>query len=125
MNIKVKITDTTKRITAVADMPLARRVAAESNEGLADMVQMAANYVCESNSKVFEATAEVAKNGRAWDLYFDGSKDFDVWIEFKAFSDFCEGKFCIVGAYLSDVYQIGDGEDKKRYMYIRTFKEVK
>ena len=123
MNIKVKITDTTKRITAAADMPLARRVAAESNEGLADMVQMAADYVCGNNTKVFESSAEVAKNCRAWDLYFDGSKDFDVLIKFKAFNEF-DRKFCIVSALLSDVWKIGGDEDIKRYMFIRTFKEV-
>lgn len=66
MNIKVKITEATKQITAVADMPLAKRVAAESNEGLADMVQIVADYVCGHGAKVFEATAEVAKNCRAW-----------------------------------------------------------
>ncbi len=124
MNIKVKITDATKRITAVAEMPLAKRVAAESNEGLADLVQIAADYVCGGKANVFEAKAEVAKNGRAWDLYFNGSEDFDVWIEFKAFNEF-HRKFCIVGAYLSDVWQIGGDEDIKKYMYIRTFEEVK
>ena len=71
--------------------------------------------------RILEASAETAKNRRAWDLYGDNTASMDVWISFIAetANGFLKG-----GAYLSDIWQSGAVE-YRQHMYIRYFKEAK
>lgn len=67
-----------------------------------------------SRESILSAKARVALNCRIQDLYFEGSEDYDVWIEATART--AEG-FIVLGAYLSDIWQIGaleDGELRRR-----------
>lgn len=73
-----------------------------------------------SADEILKATARTARNGRIWDLYGEGTGNFDVWIE--ATADTWDG-FVKVGAYLSDIWKSGT-EDYRQHMYIRRYKEV-
>lgn len=67
-----------------------------------------------SRESILSTKARVARNCRIQDLYFEGSEDYDVWIEATART--AEG-FIVLGAYLSDIWQIGaleDGELRRR-----------
>ena len=66
---------------------------------------------------IFEASAEVARNGRIYNAYTENSGDMDVWITAtaKTYDGFIE-----IGAYLSDIWQTGAVE-YKQHMYIQTY----
>lgn len=66
---------------------------------------------------ILKADAITARNGRAWDLYGDGTGDMDVWIDAVVRTG--EG-FLEVGAYLSDIWQTG-ATDYSQYMYIKRY----
>ena len=68
--------------------------------------------------KIFEASAEIAKNCRAWNAYTDNSGDMDVWITATAKTS--EG-FIEIGAYLTDIWQTGAVE-YRHHMYVKTYK---
>lgn len=71
----------------------------------------------ESLVKVIEASAETAKNCRAWNAYFEGSADMDVWI--AALAKITNG-YVEVGAYLSDIWQTG-AVIYKGYMFFQFY----
>ena len=125
--MKVQFTADMKHIVTVAEMPAARKVIEyeKDDEWTAkEWAKMAAEIVCPCSSvKVLEASAEIAKNCRVWDVYADGSADFDVWIRFTAFAG---DSFVMGGAYLSDLWAASSDnrEETVRHMYIRRFKEV-
>lgn len=54
--------------------------------------------------EVLKATAETAKNCRAWNVYAEGTEDMDIWVE--ATAETANG-FVKIGAYLSDIWQTG------------------
>jgi len=75
-----------------------------------------------SRDSILSAKARVALNCRIQDLYFEGSEDYDVWID--ATAQTAEG-FIVVGAYLSDIWQIGaleEGELRRR-AWVQYFRE--
>lgn len=66
--------------------------------------------------RVIEATATTAKNCRAWDAYFEGSGNMDVWI--KAIAKTIDG-FIEVGACLTDIWQSGSTPYKDKMFITR------
>lgn len=57
----------------------------------------------DSSCHVYSGQSSLAKNKRANDNYFNGSGNLDIWIEIKAFKPGV--KFCVLGAYLSDLWK--------------------
>ena len=121
--MKVAITKLSKEVITVAEMPTVKKMI----EGLKDTVlndeAKALSNLFENGCEILKASAEIAKNRRVWGYYDVGenhSKDFDVWLEvtFKSYDRFYE-----VGAYLSDIWQIGgeDIETLKSRMYIQEY----
>ena len=69
---------------------------------------------------VIEASAETARNCRAWNAYGEGTQDMDVWIRGTART---RKGFVEVGAYLTDIWTTG-AEIYKHHMYIEKFERV-
>lgn len=71
--------------------------------------------------EIYRPTAVVAKNKRANDVFFEGSKDLDVWIEFLAFDAYCGAFDC--GVYLSDLWGLTEENksDLHKNMYCEVF----
>lgn len=70
--------------------------------------------------QVIEASAETARNCRAWNAYGEGTGCMDVWIRGTART--CDG-FIEIGAYLTDIWTTG-AERYKEHMYIEKFERV-
>lgn len=121
--MKVAITERAKDVITLAEMPVVKMMIAGLKEtDLNDEAKALSHLFC-CDSEVLKASAEIAKNGRIWGYYDVGenhTKDLDVWVEvtFKGFDRFYE-----VGAYLSDIWQIGgeDTETLKSKMYIQEY----
>ena len=80
-----------------------------SDEDVGDYHKMMLGAVgFDSSCHVYSGQILLAKNERANDNYFNGSGNLDIWIEIKAFKQGVE--FCILGAYLSDLWKF-DGSD--------------
>lgn len=122
--MKITITADMKKVLTIAEMPTARQVIEnlKCDDSLKDYAKMAASLAaCCSVEKVLECSAEIAKNCRANDNFFEGSADLDVWITFTAFTS--EG-FVMGGAYLTDIWNIGiDDYEIRKHMFIRRFRE--
>lgn len=75
-----------------------------------------------SRESILSAKARVALNCRIQDLYFEGSEDYDVWIRATARTGM---GFIEIGAYLSDIWQIGALEpgELRRRAWVQYFKE--
>ena len=69
---------------------------------------------------IIEASAETAKNCRAWNEYGEGTADMDVWIRCTART--ADG-YIEVGAYLSDIWKTG-AEEYRQHEYIDYFKRA-
>lgn len=69
---------------------------------------------------VIEADARTTKNSRAWELYGEGTRNFDVWI--TATAETSRG-FVKIGACLSDIWQTG-ATTYKNHMFIQYFTEA-
>lgn len=125
--MKIKLTADVKKVITVAEMPIVNQLIKTMKEDESDpkdYAKMAAVVATGNNCvTILEASAEVAKNERVWERHFDGSEDFDVWVNFTAYAGNC---FVIGGAYLSDIWEItgrNNAEILDR-MFIRKFVEV-
>ena len=129
----IKFTDEMKKLVSVAELPIVATLTAEftnSEENEIGYAEMAARAILKTNDVcVLRASAEIAKNCRVLDRMFDGSSDFDVWIDFIAIGESSETEIVIGGAYLSDIWDLcGDREiddNLVNHMYSRKFKEYK
>ena len=76
--------------------------------------------------EVLKADASIAGNCRICDQYSDESGTLDIWIDATACVN--NNEFIIIGAYLSDIFQISnnyeDNQELIPYMYVRRFKEI-
>lgn len=130
--MKVKVTKEAKNFLTVAEMPVVNQMIAEmkDDENTAkDYAIYAARLITGDNAtEIISATAEIERNYRVYNQYGEDSGNLDIWIDFRAFSDW-KNCFIIGGAYLSDICQIcGDqeiNEELKTQMYIRKFNEEK
>ena len=128
--MKVKITEDSKKVLTLADMPAARKIIKDLKEDscLEEYGQWCGNIASGSNEslEILKAEAEIAKNCRIWNYYGDDSGDIDVWINFYVFNSYAG--FYSIGAYLSDIWKIGSTEanqEVKSHMYIKEYKPAK
>ena len=130
--MRVTITAESKRRITIAEMPIVRRIIAECKEDeftAREYAAIAARMITGDNCvEVINAEAQIAKNCRIYNQYGEDSADFDIWIDFRAYSKY-KDRFIIGGAYLSDIYNICGiddiDEEIKKHMYIRSFLEEK
>lgn len=124
--MKVTFKKDYKAVFTVDDVERAKKVIKsekeEDTETAATWAETAAREAVKGTNDFLEdvitANAVVAKNCRAWNAYFDGSYDMDVWIEalLKTANGYIE-----IGAYLSDIWQTG-AVDYSNHMYIQRYK---
>jgi hypothetical protein len=125
--MNVTMSKESKRIITLEEAHIARAIISgmkEDESTVAEYAKYAVNAACKGLChEVFKASAEIAKNCRINDLYFEGSKNLDVWIEATAQTS---DEFCVIGAYLSDIWSL-DGDNSaqiaKDHMYVRIFTE--
>ena len=119
-----------KRHITLEEAPIVRRIiqymkeeGGDAKEWATSAVDLAAGWG-QCSETIFEAKASIAKNRRINNYFDEDSRDFDIWIETTAKAS---NGFYIIGAYLSDIWQIGDTDNKEilSHMYIRKFAEVK
>lgn len=128
--MKIKLTQEYKKYITVAEMPTVREIIADMKEDsstIEDYAEMAIQVAYDgiAYSEILKASASIAKNCRIWNAYNNHSENLDVYIEATAYVNGDE--FIIIGAYLSDIWQI-DSDNRKEIasnMYIRRFKEIK
>lgn len=130
--MRVTMTAASKRIVRLDEAPAAQRIIKELRDDESTAAEYAVYAVDAAGQterdwcvKVYEATAEIAKNSRVQDAYFEGSADLDVWVNATVKTSI---GFCIIGAYLTDIWAIsGDNAAQiaKKHMYVRKFRESK
>ena len=88
-----------------AEKQAAERIIAECKEDetkIEEYCRMAMHSVNNERWEIFRPKAEICKNKRVNDRFFEGSGILDVWIEFLAFDEF-NGAY-EVGVCLSDIW---------------------
>ena len=129
--MKAKLTQEYKKYITVAEMPIVKEIIKDFKEDsstVEEYAEMAIQAAYDGNAykiETLKSSASIAKNCRAWNVYNDNSETLDVWIEATAYVN--GNEFIMIGAYLSDIWQIG-GDNKREIagnMYIRRFKEIK
>lgn len=113
--MKVTINNESKNCLRVAELPEAKAIVKALKDGdeytPAQYLTMAINCIGFGwTHTVYEATAIISKNTRAWNNFSDCSGEIDVWIQgvAKTTSGFVE-----IGAYLTDIWAItGDNADE-------------
>lgn len=129
--MKVRLEKEDKKYITLAEAPIVREIIVDMKEdeetaaGWAKYAISAAYNGYTYNVEVMKASAKIAKNARVWNAYNDHSKKLDVWIDATAYVN-CD-EFIIIGAYLTDIWQISSDNYKEiaSHMYIRRFKEDK
>ena len=123
--MKVNMTSDSKRIVTVEEMPAAREIIRQmkaDENSAADYIRYAVNALGNGCEKVYEASAEIAKNCRIWDAYGSGTGTLDVLI--KATARTWNG-FVEIGAYITDLWNISDDNSQSEHFFVRTFTESK
>ena len=126
--MKVTISDKSRKIITVEQMPAARKVIEVMKEDewtVKDYAAMAARIASGCNgARVIEASAAVVGNHRVWDAIAEGTERFDVWVEFIAFTgdSFITGGACITDLWRSNADNL---DDIRSHMYIRKFVEAR
>lgn len=79
---------------------------------------------CGHNLEVLKASAEWSHNCRIYDYFDVDTGNIDVWIKVVCYG-VCDG-FYSLGAYLSDMWQVGDANkaEIRQHMYIKHYMEV-
>ena len=129
--MKVKLTPEMKKYITLSEAPKVQTMIADLKEDESspgEYIRYAISAVYGGKAydiEVFKASAEVAKNCRCWNAYAEDSENLDVWIEATAFVNGDE--YIMIGAYLSDIWQIADDNMSEiaKHFYVRKFKEVK
>lgn len=129
--MKVRFEKEDKKYITIAEAPLVREIINDMKEDEstpADYAECAiqAAYNCGAcNIEVLKASAKIEKNARTWNAINNHSEKFDIWIDATAHVNGDE--FVIIGAYLSDIWQItpDNALEIASHMYIRKFQEVK
>ncbi len=130
-NMKVRLEKEDKKYFTLDETPIISKVIDSMKEDdstpndYANIAIQAAFNGNAYNIEILKASAKIAKNCRVSNAYSDDSADIDVWVEATAYVNCNE--FIMIGAYLSDIWQItGDNQSEiASQMYIRKFKEVK
>ena len=125
--MKIAITKDSKRVITLDKMPAVRRIIAEFREDEmkpADYAENVARNISGTNCvKILEASAEIARNCRAWNDITDDSGDLDVWITFTAFCEtYPNQMFIKCGVYITDIWKLRSDE-MLQHIYIQKFIE--
>ena len=77
-----------------------------------------AHHTADGRDTVLTAKAEISKNRMAWNAYSDDSRQMDIWVSAvtKTYDGYLE-----IGAYLTDIWQIGGEEDFTDRMFAQYF----
>lgn len=126
--MKVAMEKDYKRFYTIEDAEIAKKIIKwekeEDTETVAGWAEYAAREALSGTndymSEIITASARTAMNYRAWDHFFEGSKNLDVWIEALVRTSY---GFIEIGAYLTDIWQSG-AEAYKHHMYIQRYKRV-
>lgn len=129
--MKVTLLKEDKKLITLADAPIVRQIITDMKEDeytAEKYAEMAIRAAYDGNAwsiDTMRATAKISTNSRAWNVFNENSGNLDIWIEATACVN--NDEFIIIGAYLSDIWQITgyNNEEIKSHMYIRKFKEVK
>ncbi len=95
-----------------------------------EYAEIAARCITHCNDiEILRVESEICRNCRTKDRYFEGSKDFDIWITFIALVSNGFNGIVMGGANLTDIWDISGHEETdepiRRHMFIRKFEEVK
>lgn len=128
--MKVKLLKKDKQFITLAEAPIVRQIILDMKEDectVEKYAEMAVRAAFNGNTfgiEVLKSSASIARNGRVWNLYGDGSGTLDIWIDATVCVN--DNEFIIIGAYLSDIWKITGSFDQEivSHMYIRRFKEV-
>ena len=124
--MKIQMTEDSRKIITLADMPAVRRLIREMKEDnyIKEYGGMAARVASGEYDtfEILKAEAEVAKNNRVFNAFFDGSENLDIWCRFYAYNSYYG--FYEIGAYITDIWNItGDNSDEiRQQMYINAFR---
>lgn len=130
--MKVKLLKKDKQFITLAEAPIVRQIILDMKEDectVEKYAEMAVRAAFNGNTfgiEVLKSSASIAGNCRICDQYSDESGTLDIWIDATACVN--NNEFIIIGAYLSDIFQISnnyeDNQELIPYMYIRRFKEI-
>lgn len=105
------ISDDMKNVLTIAEgekLGIMNRVILDEDVG--DYHKMMLGVVgFDGSCHVYSGQILLAKNERANDNYFNGSGNLDIWIEINAFKQGVE--FCVLGAYLSDLWKFDSSDE--------------
>lgn len=121
--MKVKITEDSKKILTLAEMPAAKKLINEcKNDGYTaeELAKTAMGLFCyfknkeleasgyypvySGQFKIFNAVAEIAKNNRVYDWWGEDTGHLDVWISWIAVNEYYGA--VELGMYVSDIHHI-------------------
>lgn len=126
----VKITKEAKQWLTVAQMPIVKEMIKDFKEDettATEAAQYAAGIIFgnSANTKIFEASAEIAGNASIYNYYSENSEHLDIWINFSIFNE--NKGFVTGGAYLSDLWQSGaiPADELKSRMFLQIYKPTK
>lgn len=112
--MKVTLEKDYRKYYTLEDLDHAKAVIAcakDDESKIAEYAEMTVNEVVKDGGdycvEILKATAHTAKNCRAFDAYGEGTGNMDIWIEAVAETT---SAFVKIGAYLSDIWMIGDGQ---------------
>lgn len=126
--MKVTMEKDYKRFYTIEEVEIARQIIKYEKEEDTDTAAGWAEYAAHEAVKgtgdwigeVITASARTARNCRAWNAFFDGSRNLDVWINALVRTG---NGFIEIGAYLTDIWQTG-AEPYKQHMYIQQYNRV-
>ena len=131
--MKVTLLKEDKKLITLADAPIVRQIItdmkedASTAEEYAEMAVRAAYNYDAYSIEVFKASAKIATNYRAFNVFTENSGNLDIWINATACVN--DEEFIMIGVYLSDIWQLTGRKNENQgivsNMYIRRFKEVK
>ena len=129
--MKVTLLKEDKKLITLADAPIVRQIIADMKEDTStveEYAELAVRAAYDGNAygiEVLKASAKISTNCRVMNAFTQNSGNLDVWIDATAYVN--GNEFIMIGAYLSDIWQITghNNEEIASQMYIRKFKEEK
>lgn len=131
--MKVTLLKEDKKLITLVDAQIVRQIITDMKEDINTAEEYAktavrAVYDYDAYSiDVLKASAKISTNYRAWNIFTENSGNLDIWINATACVN--DDEFIMIGAYLSDIWQIVSKKDENKdivsNMYIRRFKEIK
>ena len=129
----VMFPDKMKDHVYLSEKPIVDRIIEDVNDeswNAMEYAELAARCITQCNDiEILRVESEICRNCRAKDAYFEGSKDFEIWITFIALVSDGFGGIVMGGVCLTDTWRITGHEETdeqiRRHMFVRKFEEVK